>query len=352
MQVGWFIFLLFLWNEVDGSPKTHYDILGVGMRASEQEIKKSYRDLAKKYHPDKNKDDKNAQAKFIEVSNAYETLSDHSRRREYDLSLSDTNSRYGGSSSSSRSGSGNFQHFDPRNSHFHFSSNSRQNPKTYHFSNRNFHQDSSGDNLEEALGWVTTFLSIGIFLMPIIFLCCSALPIYGVYLLCCGRSKKSQQTTTTSGATATVATGTPTLPLLTKSALELEGRVLIVALSPEAYELARKELKPNFSHDPVYFCHSTTDPKTISSTSRRSGSSSSLTRRTQFVALQKHGKRYDLYPPLPHDGQEVEEVVSEGWHSHSSAEVRWIERILEGQGQWRDVGLMPKRLRDQLPFLG
>jgi hypothetical protein len=339
------LFLLFLSDEcVGGAAKTYYDILGVNKRASEQEIKKSYRELAKKYHPDKNKDDQNAQAKFIEVSNAYETLSDLARRREYDLSLSDSQAGPRGASRT----------FDRRNPHFtHFSSNPRQDPrtrKTYHFSSSNgdFHYTSSSDGLAEALGWMTTILSVGIFLMPFICLCCSALPLYGLYLLCCGRSKKSQQTTT---SPSEAATGTSqTLPLLTKSALELEGRVLIVALSSEGYELVRKELKPIFLHDPVYFCHCTTDPKTARSTSRKSSSSPKL---AQFVALQKHGKRYDLYPPLggQKDSDEEGEEGSDA-DSDSPSAVRWIERILEGQGRWRDVDQMPKRFRDQLPFLG
>lgn len=52
--------------------KDYYDILGVARNASSKEIKKSYYQLAKKYHPDTNKNDPNAQKKFQEVSEAYE----------------------------------------------------------------------------------------------------------------------------------------------------------------------------------------------------------------------------------------------------------------------------------------
>ncbi|XP_059609329.1 protein tumorous imaginal discs, mitochondrial-like [Phlebotomus argentipes] len=62
----------------------YYDILGVTKGASAKEIKKAYYDLAKKYHPDTNKDDPNAGKKFQEVSEAYEVLSDDTKRREYD----------------------------------------------------------------------------------------------------------------------------------------------------------------------------------------------------------------------------------------------------------------------------
>ena len=53
----------------------HYKILGINRNASEKEVKEAYHKLAKKYHPDKNKDDKNAMKKFQEISSAYEYLS-------------------------------------------------------------------------------------------------------------------------------------------------------------------------------------------------------------------------------------------------------------------------------------
>ena len=73
--------------------KTHYDTLGLRSSAREGEIKAAYRSLAKTYHPDKNKQDPNAQSKFVEISNAYEVLSDENKRREYDQQL-----KYGGES--------------------------------------------------------------------------------------------------------------------------------------------------------------------------------------------------------------------------------------------------------------
>lgn len=64
--------------------KDYYSILGVGEDASDAEIKKTYRKLALKYHPDKNPGDKAAEEKFKDISEAYYTLGDAKRRKEYD----------------------------------------------------------------------------------------------------------------------------------------------------------------------------------------------------------------------------------------------------------------------------
>src|SRR5712691_2971366 len=64
--------------------KDYYSILGVKKTATEDEIKKAYRNLAKKYHPDKNKGNKEAENKFKELSEAYAVLSDKEKREQYD----------------------------------------------------------------------------------------------------------------------------------------------------------------------------------------------------------------------------------------------------------------------------
>jgi len=66
---------------------TLYDVLGVSQHADKDAIKKAYRDLAKKYHPDANSGDTTAEEKFKEISTAYSTLSDDSERIKYDASL-------------------------------------------------------------------------------------------------------------------------------------------------------------------------------------------------------------------------------------------------------------------------
>ncbi len=64
--------------------KDYYKILGIDKQASADDIKKAYRKLAKKYHPDKNPNDKSAEEKFKEVSEAYEVLKDPEKRKKYD----------------------------------------------------------------------------------------------------------------------------------------------------------------------------------------------------------------------------------------------------------------------------
>ena len=64
--------------------RDYYEVLGVSKGASDTEIKKAYRQLAKKYHPDVNPGDKNAEAKFKEVNEAYEVLSDADKKAKYD----------------------------------------------------------------------------------------------------------------------------------------------------------------------------------------------------------------------------------------------------------------------------
>ena len=84
--------------------RDYYEVLGVGKNASEDEIKKAYRKLAMKYHPDRNPDSKEAEEKFKEAKQAYEILSDDQKRAAYD--------RFGHAGvDPSAAGAGGGQHF-------------------------------------------------------------------------------------------------------------------------------------------------------------------------------------------------------------------------------------------------
>ena len=68
------------------SVKDYYEILGIDKKASQEEIKKTFRKLARKYHPDLNPGDKTAERKFKEISEAYDVLGDEKKRADYDQS--------------------------------------------------------------------------------------------------------------------------------------------------------------------------------------------------------------------------------------------------------------------------
>lgn len=77
--------------------KDFYSTLGVAREASQDDVKKAYRKLAMKYHPDRNPDNKEAEAKFKEINQAYEILGDEQKRRKYDQ-FGHTEQGFGGGS--------------------------------------------------------------------------------------------------------------------------------------------------------------------------------------------------------------------------------------------------------------
>ncbi len=76
--------------------KDYYNILGVDKNASEDDIKKAYRKMAMKYHPDKNPDDKSSEEKFKEAAEAYDVLSTPDKKKNYDTFGSSNGNPFGG----------------------------------------------------------------------------------------------------------------------------------------------------------------------------------------------------------------------------------------------------------------
>ncbi|MBZ2175440.1 J domain-containing protein [Schnuerera sp. xch1] len=88
--------------------KDYYKILGIDKNASKDDIKKAYRKLAKKYHPDLHPNDERAQEKFKEVNEAYEVLGDENKRKQYDTFGSGNNFNHGQNFDPSQFGFENF----------------------------------------------------------------------------------------------------------------------------------------------------------------------------------------------------------------------------------------------------
>lgn len=89
--------------------KDYYKILGISKNASKDEIKRAYRELARKYHPDLNSGDKTAEDKFKEVQEAHEVLSDDQKRKNYDM-FGSSGVNFGSSGGSNRASSGHYQY--------------------------------------------------------------------------------------------------------------------------------------------------------------------------------------------------------------------------------------------------
>ena len=123
--------------------RDYYEVLGVGKTAPDADIKKAYRKLAKKYHPDMNKDNPQAEEKFKEVTEAYNVLSDKEKRKLYDQfghAAFDEGAGAGAGAGTYGSGFGGFENgFGGKTFHFHRGTGNN--------GYQEFHY--SGDNLDD-----------------------------------------------------------------------------------------------------------------------------------------------------------------------------------------------------------
>src|ERR1700692_203564 len=113
--------------------KDPYDILGVAKTANEAEIKKAFRALAKKHHPDKHAGDAGAQKRFQEISGAYDILGDKEKRAQYDAGAigPDGNAKgFGFGHGASGAGGGGFRQGSP----FGFGAGGGGGNRDFHFS--------------------------------------------------------------------------------------------------------------------------------------------------------------------------------------------------------------------------
>lgn len=296
--------LIILFSFVVGEgAKTFYNVLGVSERATDEEIKKSYRELAKKLHPDKNRDDPKAQQKFIELSEAYTTLSDPQKRRQYDLSRSNAyyrsfdNQHPGsyhrqGHRASFNNGRNRHQHFNDNGFHFEFNSN-------------------SGGFVE--MSRIAFLLSAIMFMIPIMCLCAPFLTIYSCWRLC-----------SRGGRGESVAGSTPmpsdsnNLPHLTKITLERERRIVIAGVSSSTIKMLHN-VRTKFTHDPIYLCQTVLP---------------SPEAELQAIAFCKKGAKY---------------CVLDDSDLSNAKLIAWIEKILNGEQPWCNVdSSMPRSYRPEV----
>mmetsp|Transcript_1689 Transcript_1689/g.1768 ORF Transcript_1689/g.1768 Transcript_1689/m.1768 type:complete len:353 (+) Transcript_1689:318-1376(+) len=325
------------------SSRSPYEILGIKRNANAHDIKVAYRELAKQLHPDKNRDDPLANDKFIEVSNAYEILSDDNKRREYD------HTAFHDHQQTARRNANTNQHF---HSHFHnrfhehFNSEETvyayrgadgrvyysRGPSPTHMGNRRgpqgftFHFDMSSISGLPLFAWLMPILMLG----SMVLTCCS--PIIFIWTISqffrwiaspSGRSPLRSVRRERSPEDVPHESRSDALPVyepVTKSVYARRHLISIIAITPDA-ELPLVNMRKKFLKDPLTFCrlrvYPSVDRADKPSEEVSPSPSPSLSPRYEVIAVSKSGQKWTGFESL--DSIELE---------------RWIERVVSGEARW------------------
>lgn len=352
---------------------THFETLGVKQTSSQEEIKKQYRALAKKYHPDKNKDDAGAQAKFIDISNAYEVLSDDNKRKEYIEELQYGRNSFNGIYRQNRHSSQDFG--SPRNMHTQYASyktrfENSEEPEIYmhrgadgriyyttarpkyqresHFEYSYTFGTSNIDGTELSL--LKIFLLVfQIFLLPIIKLVVVGVTVYSFlqYIFNSLFSKAN----TVKGKNGTQSKSSDEymkLPIVSEYELSKKGVILIISLN-QAADTLLLTIRKRFVNDPLCFLRT---PSIARAEDARNIAAGNDIESYSIVAMSKSGSRWTSYTLTEADKETIlsSKNTADGDNNNEDDQYRdsgnngnttarnfenWLIKLLDGRVTWQ-----------------
>jgi curved DNA-binding protein CbpA len=384
MHIPWLLFVYILFGILSitrSNEPNYYKVLDVSPKASVDEIKKSYRSLAKKYHPDKNRDGPSAEQKFISITKAYEVLSDPQQRAVFDDSLRHSGGRGNPFGNQDGNTMRNWRSNRPRstnmediyrgfgNSFDDFGDGST----TYMFKGpdgRVYYTRSSGFRFQysspprqdnaDVIQYILYGLLWPFLQVILLLLCCSSM-----FQRCCGSTTKNRRANTADhyaqnpshhnryqnsqnkpnttslnssepSYQSSPSTSSTIVPVVSEPAVLQRGTIIIVAISPLGLTIVNN-CKAQFKHDPVSFftmnefttvsTASYDSIETLSNEIKKSPIQTLLQslpiselQSCDIIAFSKQGKKYAVCI------RDNNEVFPD-----------WLEQLLEGQITWMMV---------------